>query len=418
MIGCKRLLNFFFLVVFLFLYATGYSSLNGKILYIALLSVSALLVYRTYIARNISLFVVFVYMSTYIFVLYYVFFCKDIQVSYYMDFNTPPDFYRSSLAHFFFLIIINSTIKIVNAKEVCYLHVCDKPVIFLFGVIGCIIAIVFGKSGDVGFLSEGGYSPDFVRSPLFEYFFIFFLLAYFSRGKTPIKKYILYVIVLTYVFKNTIYGGRIETLMCFLCLLVIEFQFRIKFKYLLALLFVGYISSYLLSIMRSTGLSLDVISNIDIQNVDIIITQESDVNYSSARILALVEKGVITVSDRLMSLLYLIISIFVSKDNLPPLADLSLYMQSEYSCGGGGFISSFFYVFASYLGVALIALFISYILSIGLRNPTLNFKNIFFILVITTLPRWFAYYPISLFKLALIGGVFIVVFLRIKKLKS
>ena len=85
--------------------------------------------------------------------------------------------------------------------------------------------------------------------------------------------------------------------------------------------------------------------------------------------------------------------------------------QTNYPCGGGGLISAFFYVFLGHIGVIFIGYVIAKILSIGVRSKN-TFKNLFFILAYTTMPRWFAYYPITLFKLALLGSIITYVLIK------
>ena len=408
----RNILNkLLFIILYVLILLMGYTPFSSKILFISMMAILITMTIKAYQKKNICLLVAFLCMLPYTSVLYYSLWGTQVQLSYYTQFNTPRAFFEAAMIHFLFLIALDFFLKIPCGPEK-FKYSNNNVFLFVIGVIGSLYATVFGKTGDINVFTLGDYSPDFTRSSLFEYFFVFYLVSFVFSGNSRRYKYILYFVAVFYVFKNTLYGGRIESLMCVLFLLVIDLQTKIKFKMLFTLLVIGYILMFLLGVVRAYGFSWDVIKDSLFSNrPDIIITQESDVNYSSVRIIEMVRLNYITASERLQSLGLFIESIFVSKDGLPKLVDLSLYKQSVYPCGGGGLISAFSYVFLGHIGVVCMGGIVAKILSYGVKNKNI-FKNLFFILAYTTMPRWFAYYPITLFKLALLGSIITYVLIK------
>ena len=406
--------NFFdrFYLIFLYLLFTlmGYNPIVSKCLYLSMILVLGSLIVKAYKKRNICLFVAFLYMLPYTSVLYYSLWGTQVQLSYYTQFNTQRAFFEASMIHFLFLITLNFFIKIPFGSDRFNCYRCNK-LIFVLGVVGCVYATFFGKTGDINVFHSGDYSPDFTRSSLFEYFFVFYLISFVFSFNRKKYKYILYFLAAFYVAKNTLYGGRIESLMCVLFLLVVDLQTKIKFKFLLLGIVCGYVLMSIIGLIRAYGFSWDFIAENLFSKTDVITTQESDVNYSSVRILEMVRLNFITTAQRFHSFALFIMSIFISKDSLPKLVDLSTYNQTIYPCGGGGLISAFFYVFLGHIGVIFIGYVIAKILSFGVRSKN-TFKNLFFVLAYTTMPRWFAYYPITLFKLALLGSIITYVLIK------
>lgn len=392
-----------FIILYVLILLMGYTPFSSKILFISMMAILITMTIKAYQKKNICLLVAFLYMLPYTSVLYYSLWGTQVQLSYYTQFNTPRAFFEAAMIHFLFLITLNFFIKIPFGSDGFNCYRCNK-LIFVLGVVGCVYATIFGKTGDINVFHSGDYSPDFSRSSLFEYFFVFYLISFVFSFNRKKYKYILYFLAAFYVAKNTLYGGRIESLMCVLFLLVVDLQTKIKFKFLLLGIVCGYVLMSILGIIRAYGFSWDFIAENLFSKTDVITTQESDVNYSSVRILEMVRLNFITTAQRFHSFVLFIMSIFMPKSSLPELVELSTYNQTNYPCGGGGLISAFFYVFLGHIGVIFIGYVIAKILSIGVRSKN-TFKNLFFILAYTTMPRWFAYYPITLFKLALLGSI-------------
>lgn len=116
----------------------------------------------------------------------------------------------------------------------------------------------------------------------------------------------------------------------------------------------------------------------------------------------MIDIGALTLEDRLKSLVYFFMSIFVPSNFLPGLANLSSYKQNLYYSGGGGLITSFSYCWGWAAGVGFFALWVVKVVNSFFYSNSVYWKY-YALLVIVSTPRWFAYYPIQIFKFALYG---------------
>ena len=398
-----------FFSLWLYLSLSGYTYINGILLFCLLTITNILLVVRSARQNNKLFFVVFSYSFFYVYVLRYSF-IYQIPIAVYVDFISLEYAYESTLAFALFLIILFGFIRIERNTNIKTFRPKSSPLIFYLCYILSLVAAVKGKSGE-SILNAGAYMGGEVStSSLNEYFFIFFVSAFYYCGICNFHKRLLYLLAFFYCAKNLLFGGRIETAMMGFCLLVLVFQYKYKIKTFV----VGIISLFFLMTIwgnirqNPTGfLAGDWGELLFSQNdVYMIVSQEGDVNYGSFRMVGLVEEGILSIEERLKALGYFFISIFIPYSKLPLSANLSAYLQSSYPSGGGGLISGYFYVYLSYFGVVLIAIWIARVLSKVAKSHENSIIYIYAIYVITTYPRWFAYNPIVLFKLTFWGVVF------------
>lgn len=401
------LLSFFFL--WLYLAIDGYTYMNGILLFCLLSIVNVLLIVRSAIQKNKLFFVLFVYSFFYVYVLRYSF-INQIPIAVYTDFISLKYIYKSTLSFALFLIVLLGCIRIEKNTNIQALKPKDSPVIFYFCYILSLVAMIKGKSGE-SILSAGSYlGGDVSTSSLNEYFFIFFISAFYYCGAYKSRKLLLYLLSFCYCMKNLLFGGRIETVMMGFCLLTLVFQYKYKIRtFVLGLLFLSFLMIAWGSIRQNPTIFFadDWVSLLfSKDDVSIVISQEGDVNYGSFRMVGLAEEGILSVQERLKAFGYFFISIFVPYSQLPSSANLSANLQNLYPSGGGGLISGYFYVYFSYIGVALIAFWLAKILSKVAKLHGSSIIYIYTIYAITTFPRWFAYNPIVLFKLTFWGVLF------------
>lgn len=404
----------FFLLV---LYLIGYTSVTGKILYILTLLCSLLLIYRAFRQKNKILFLVFIWFFIYIRVWHYAFF-ENIPISMHFSFAENKYLYDFGLIHFFFITILSIYIVIPSQKDTHDLRIENNGVLFIINYTIAFILFLIGKQGETIF-SSGGYGQGEVQaSSLNEYFIIFWFVSFFFSGKSKVKKNMLLGLSILYCLKNLMFGGRIETAMMGLGLIYLIYQYKVSIRVFLLFFILGtYIFGILGSIRQNPLLLIEgeweqlfipSWSGSE-QTIDIISNQEGDVFQSSSRMVGMVTEEVLPYSDRIASSFYFLASVALPYSVLPDIAMLASYKSDIYPSGGGGLISAYFYVFGSWIGVFSIALFIARILSkVGLKEKN-RFIQIYIFFLITTLPRWFAYNPISIFKLSLYG-VFITLF--------
>lgn len=403
----------FFLLV---LYFIGYIPITGKILFILTLVCSLLLIYRAFCQKNKILFLVFIWFFLYIKVWYYAFF-KNIAISMHFSFAENKYLYDFALIHFFFIVILFIHI-VIPFQQKNGLRTEDNKFLFIINYIITFILFLIGKQGE-NIFSSGGYGQGEVQaSSLNEYFIIFWFVSYFFSGKSKLKKNMLVALSILYCLKNLMFGGRIETAMMGLALIYLVYQYKLSMRTFLLLFILGaYIFAILGSIRQNPILLIEgEWTELFIpgwgesrEKIELISSQEGDVFQASSRMIGMITEGIFSFSERIESLFYFLASIIIPYSMLPDIAVLASYKSDIYSVGGGGLISAYFYVIGSWMGVYFIALFLASLLSkLGLNRKN-RFIQIYIFFLIATLPRWFAYNPISIFKLSLYG-VFITLF--------
>lgn len=410
----RFLLSLLFFVSFVFLYLIGATYATSIILFALTLSINVLLIYKAIRTKNNVLTLIFVFIFLYVNVTKYGLLYGS-QLSIYMSFNNIDNLYSSTLLLLLFLLSIwvSLTLKqrAVSSLGAVYYISLPSSVLFYINYLLAFIFFVIGKSGDT--ILDSAYAQgDSSSSVLYEYFFIPFVACLFFSKKNKKQLVMIYLLSLLYASKSILYGGRIEVLMLLISLFTWRFQYKLKTASILILLGCGLIGMLFLSQLR--GGFYETLNSFEIEQLfesdnNVIISQEGDVTYASMRLIGMIKSGFITLFDRIMALFFFIVSIVVPYDILPPIANLSSYMSNVYPVGGGGLISTFFYVYLSYGGVVLIGVFIGKLFSITSNSYHTKGKFIHFYVffVLVTMPRWFAYNPISLFKMALYGAIYI-----------
>lgn len=278
----------------------------------------------------------------------------------------------------------------------------NKPIIHdhnLVGYIltlGMLIAIVFSRVTGESILSSGSYSSvTSTRSFLpIEYALMFIPLAYIY-SKTTLQRYLLYFFTILFCLKYMLYGGRVALIEVFIVFLILKFQYEwtlrksIFYTSIMGLLLLIY--GVLRADLYSTTISLEDL-NLNSANA-------GEVYYSSVRILYLVKYDFLSFYERTTSFLLYIFSGFFSGLSLPPLSNLSVYLKDQFPSGGGGLAPIYFFTFLSYPGVLFLGYFIANMFSKITAIKSLNSINVYAIMVVTMVPRWFAYYPVQLVKL-------------------
>lgn len=382
----------------------------GKASTILLTSLSLLLVIRSIYKKNMLYVIFFSFITLYAIVPKYLFF-NHLFISAHNQNYTYYTIIHTSLIFALFLIVVNYFIKIPNGKNIPSIQLKNNVLIFWFYIVICLLITLFGKSGENIFSGEGYGQIQMQHSSLNEYILIFFLLAYLYHGGKKFQLYILYFIAFIFCFKNLMMGGRIETIMTFLLFFTLRLQYVFSFKITMLSFIIGV---WFMNVFNTIRANPFILLSSDWYNVfnpfiktnnhlPYLVTNEGDVFWASERLLILIQETVLTYWDRFVSLVNFLIASFVPFSFLPPLANLSTYRTDLYESGGGGLLPVFVYVFLSYPGVILLGYVIAKFLNKFNDNYISGWIYIYIVLLIATLPRWFAYYPIHLIKFCVYG---------------
>jgi len=420
-IDSKFVFLFILVVIFIIISATAFV-FNNLFQYIWLLQLAALIAVILYYRASSLIMLFLVFIVPYFYTPKY-FFVNGINISHHASFQNGASINFLILLNLLFLAgFLLGCRKIVdsNINRLQVYGMFTNPFIFHLMNSILIFALLYGLQGENVFVSGGYYQGEVSKSTLHEYFIAFYLLAaLFANPKSKFDFYVLILFYLFYVLKTLIYGGRIEVLQ--LSILVFFLFTNIfrgnKLKFYL-LLGIGFFLSYIVAAIRSDPfIILEPMKLFSISETDgpeIISSQFGDVNQSSLRVLGLMDVGGIELEQRFLSFMSVVFGFFLPSSYMPDYFDLAQYKQNEFTSGGGGLISAFSYVWLSFFGPAFFGFFVgSAYRFLYHSNNILLFT--YGLLVAITFPRWFAYYPINLFKFCLLPVIFLFIYIIIQR---
>lgn len=409
----KSVISIILLLIWLVFYIFNefeYVSIIGAGSVILLQLLSILLIVRAVLARNIALVVVFsfIYLYTIPPVKY---FFHGIYLSGYNTNYTYDSLTNVNLIFSLFLLVVFIILKLKRDNSNSFLLYEKNDIIFYcLYVISFIIIILSKRTGSV---YDG--SGDVVEmSSLNEYVIIIFLLLYIYSFNEKFKLLLLWVIFGLYALFALISGGRIEVVLLILMLISVHFRYTIAFKKIIFYFIIGVWMMTIFGNIRANPMLLLQGNFIDIcfsSDSDVHINQaqntnESDVYWASERLLILMQENELLFQDRVEAGLAYIISPLVPNSILPATGNLSTFKKDLIGTGGGGLAPVFIFVMFGSFGVIFLGIFVAKVLNnIGYNNSN-KFKYIYTILMIVSLPRWFAYYPVHLIKFCVIGVFF------------
>lgn len=360
--------------------------------------------------NNPALLLFFIFSSFYAlsFIPYYFF---NIKISPWPDFNEPI-YYKIVTQIYGVFLCTCYFIKTNRTSFVKNLSFQRRPNIlafFLFFSIS-VLVLLFGQTGENIFTSGGYAIGETSKSSIFEYFILFFLLAYYFSCNNRISKLMLFALALCYIGKSLMFGGRIEVIqLLLLVFFILTINHSLKFSPIVILL--GCLSFYYLnqvfSSIRSNPVGLlsgDYTSYLNPfthyadTSVEYISSNEGDVIQSSARLIGLIENGFLDFIGRIKGGIGFILSIFVPSSILPAEASLITFKKNMYDSGGGGLAPVYYFAYLSWFGPILFSKIIFWINELTNNNKSIYLK-LYVLLVFSTFPRWFAYNPIIMFKL-------------------
>lgn len=356
------------------------------------------------------------------------FFWDNINLSVFDSFQTKENINFILLINSLFVLSLGNVIPKSTSSvkfEMNFLSFKSEK-LFYFLILICFTIIFFGIQGKS--LLDGGKYGTFDKSPLHEYFILFFMLLLFIQPKKSIFNSVMkYLVFFIYNIKTLLYGGRIEVLQ--LVLMIFYFNYVLPGKVSLKFTYLGIIiSMYFAVILNNFRTHPDLIfsdafySLIDPLSIfkatpgqKYLSSNQGDVLQSSARLLGVLESGLLSMHERMSSFYYFIISSIMPSSLMPDYVNLSTYKQDIYASGGGAIIAIYFFIWLGYLGPVLAGFFIGFCIHKFYFSQNIILKIYGFVLLYT-FPRWFAYTPIFLVKFAFYSIVIFGMFFFIHKI--
>lgn len=402
----------------------------NTVLVIELLAINCILLIKCISKKNM------IFTSYYFFILLYSikyvqYFFLGAYISFHqIGFRDDASVRDSMLCLLIFLLISFLLHRIQNnAEPLRGIKAYKSSILFYTNAAIMLIIIIFANQR-TSILTTGSYGASISSniSSFNDYFIVFLLGAFIFTSQNRLQKNILTVLIIMYIAKNILTGGRIEAVMTLLLILSVFLSNKISYKTFGILGVLGIVFFIAVGVIRqdvSSGFdSLKGINFIELlsPNYRNIIppSTEGDIIYASQRMHMLINQGYLSSTERLYSMVYFFASIIVPSRFLPDLAVIQSYKTEVYSTGGGGLFTSQMFVYAGLTGVILCGVFIIYVLnqlapnSRQLKSRVSNFLLFYSLLAASTFPRWFGYSAIIFFKLCLLGALYLALLTSLK----
>ena len=400
--------------------------LVGNYPVVAILAIVINILFLVKFRNKIPLFILFVYilLHTKVFITYFI---QGYSISYWEDFQNPAVLGTVLVAHLVFIFFLgNSVTNKVSQTTYNITSVAKSNVylFFTFAFVGVLI-LIFGLRGENIFQS-GVYadSETVTKSTLHEYFIIIFLFLVIYAPQGKFYKAIVLFFFLIFIGKTLLYGGRVEVLQISLMYFYIFYVFksRVKLKHIIMMLVFGVYISGVVSNIRANPLNflngnyIDFLSPGQIlfpkTENEMISSTEGDVIQASARMIGMAKTGDISTLERMSSFISYLASPIVPASILPATTNLATFKQEFYHSGGGGLISSYFFIWLGYAGPILIALILGFFIT-----KFYEFENGYYIIYGTCLlsmfPRWFSYSPILIIKFSVYAVILYIIVIMV-----
>ena len=388
-----------------------YAEWMGKYGALLLMSVSGALVLRCLWRRNILFSLVFAYIALYAFVVRYPVF-HGIGLSGHQPMPYPETLFQTMQIFSLFLICVYVVLRVQSPERIYIPKFRRDDVVYGICMLVAFLIFLFGKTG-TSLLSGEGYGDIEKNASSFnEYIIIFFMAAYLFSGGERKRLALLYALAGVFCIKNLLFGGRIETVLVFLWFFIVKLQHVLSVKQMLILLVLGVWGMETVNNIRQNPLVLltDEWLNVflpwhvgDMPERACLASNEGDVFWAGQRILQLIRDGVLSWNERCSAAVNYLLSSVTPFSWLGPTANLSSYRTDVYSTGGGGLAPAFAYAFLSYPGVMVLGIFFARCLNKLYEKSLKEWQYVYIVLLIVTLPRWFAYYPVHIVKYCLWG---------------
>lgn len=317
--------------------------------------------------------------------------------SYHTHFFTPSFLYSTS---FNLIIFISSFLVFIPEWHgIRVLRLSRKMCVFLIALT--ILLIYYGLPGN-NIFENLAYINSGNRNAYFEYALIPITILLYAVN---VKLFIKLPLVISYVFLDLIYGGRIASIMVILMIIILHWE-HVRNSHKLVIGFCTILILKFLAFARANVtqfLSLDFkLSEVLYSKSKIAMSHQGDVIAASLRVRGLVSNDLV---DSLDVSLYIFSIILWPFNNFIGGIDVTRHLVRKYTTGGGGLVSEVVYTNMGLFGLIVFGI----VASGAIRWITANSSNKGYAIymVFALVPRWLAYSFLTLTKLWLISVVFL-----------
>lgn len=382
------------IIILILLYFMIYfesSALTNKIFGIFVIIFSLILLYKT--KRNLFAFIIafFILYSNYSIVVGEYLVGGDLGIPLY---RLKTEYYYGTAIRvlLFFISIVALFLKSRVVEKINF-SLTPKDNIILFYALYLVLVLIwiFGIDRSANFNTY-----KIVITPIYEYATIIFLFAIYSSGFRRFRIISLMFLLLFFVLQDFYYGGRITSLQLILVFLITVFLKKLNANKIIIGGTIGILINSIIGTYRKEY-SLDSMEVFDIVkgvfNNYFVFDTPVYAYYATVTHLAATE--LIEWQIRIKSFFAFIFSIFTGSNEL---SNVTSFVANKYYFNyGGGLIPTHFYYWLGWFGIILIASLLIIILN-RIGSAKKDIWKMVSISVVMTVPRWYLYTPLSLFR--------------------
>ena len=260
------------------------------------------------------------------------------------------------------------------------------------------------------------------NTALLEYSILLFIFSFYYGKKSNINKVYTEIIMLIFIVYSILIGQRISVLQFLLADFIINYLDIINVKILIFCFTLGIILFTFFGLygdFKDYGynlkdLTFEYTMN-EIKNRKFALDTSVSAYFNTASMIELRKKY--STKDRLSNAKKYFIDYTILNKKYENNDRVDILIRDYQVNYGGGFITGWFYFWFGKIGILLISVYISFLLSIVLRKQKTIYQKLLAIFIISTAPRWYLYEPTLLFRGIIIFSVFyfILVNLMFKK---
>lgn len=249
-------------------------------------------------------------------------------------------------------------------------------------------------------------------SQIYEYCLILFIFGFYYVGNNKKLRIILTLILLLFSGYTLLEGGRVPILQMLIIYFLMNMIYKFNCKEIILFTIAGIIlftvfGIYGDSLLWGTEFSLKYVIT---QMIERRFALDTSLSSYFTGLTFIDYTNFVTVGERISNFWgYIKYTFLGNMTKYQFLTDITIKKYVHYH---GGYITSYFYYWLGIPGVILISLYVGKLFNMikNIKYDNDTFKKLFSIYIISTIPRWFLYFPTPLFRGVII---FMIVYLII-----
>lgn len=332
----------------------------------------------------------------------------DKKLSVYLEYNKQENLYFVGMTMFLFTSLFFNELGIIDKNKFKIKSKHSNKILF----INLLIIFYFMLTGVKGKI--GNYREIEITTKI-EYLILPYLMISFYTKK--IYKEFLGFIYIIFSFYLLLIGSRVSAIQLIFMVIILNKRIFFYFMNNKGIIFIG-IGIFVMKLVENIrNIKGDFYERINyfftMEKSNVVVNNEADVIYSGAAIIGLIKNNIFSLKKSLQTLMGSFLDIFRIEYYKFPANNIAKQVQEYTSIGGGGIISANLYYLGREIAIIFIALFLAnQIKKIFKDISRKEWKNIYSLVILITIFRWYAYSVSTIYKM----GIYSLFFYYINKL--